>query len=111
VRDGFVGRCHIYQANRAPTPNAVPRHDWIEGVALDEWVRRRTADRDPVDDLKVLLPIAVALDLMHSGAVTGGVPVVHRDVKPSNIRGDGRGTVLVDFVLFVTTRRTGGRQG
>lgn len=70
---------------------------WVDGEPLDEWVRRRP-DREPIATLKLLLPVASALDHMHSGHSTG-VPVVHRDVKPANILVIGEGTVLVDFGL------------
>jgi uncharacterized delta-60 repeat protein len=99
VRDGFLGPL--------PHPPGQPGEgrtlylvmNWVEGEPLDEWIRHRP-DRDPLDDLKVLLPVAAALDLMHSGRATGGVPIVHRDVKPSNIIVSEHGSVLVDFGLI-----------
>ena len=72
--------------------------NWVEGESLDEWIRHRS-ERNPIDDLKVLVSVAAALDLMHSGRATGGVPVVHRDIKPSNILVTEHGSVLVDFGL------------
>jgi eukaryotic-like serine/threonine-protein kinase len=64
--------------------------DFVDGLAVDQL---------PADPLVVdrLRPLAEALDLLHTGVWSGGRPVVHRDVKPSNIveAGDGR-LVLVD---------------
>jgi hypothetical protein len=60
---------------------------------------RHRPDVDPFDTLKLLIPVAAALDLMHSGRATGNVPVVHRDVKPSNIVITEEGSLLVDFGL------------
>jgi pimeloyl-ACP methyl ester carboxylesterase len=113
VRDGFLG----------PLPHA-PGHpgegrtlylvmNWVDGESLDEWIRHRP-ERDPIDDLKVLLPVAAALDLMHSGRSTGSIPIVHRDVKPANILVTEHGSVLVDFGLtrgLPTGQRLTGLEG
>ena len=107
VRDGFVGPLpHVAgQPGQGQTLYLVM--NWAEGAALGEWVRQRP-DRDTIADLKALIPVAAALDLMHSGRATGGVPVIHRDVKPANILVTEAGTVLVDFGL---TRGLPGGEG
>ena len=98
VRDGFLGPLPhpAGQAGEGETLYLVM--NWIEGESLDEWIRHRP-DRNPIDDLKVLVGVAAALDLMHSGRATGGTPVVHRDIKPANILVTEHGSVLVDFGL------------
>ncbi|MGI9016248.1 MAG: protein kinase domain-containing protein [Euzebya sp.] len=51
----------------------------------------------PVPDaLSRLEGIAEALDLLHAGAWSDGVPLIHRDVKPGNLIAAGGGLVLVD---------------
>ncbi|HWH32172.1 MAG TPA: hypothetical protein VNU01_05820, partial [Egibacteraceae bacterium] len=64
--------------------------DFVDGVPLDE------APPDP-HALERLLPLAEALDLLHAGEWSDGVPLVHRDVKPGNLieTPDGE-VVLVD---------------
>jgi serine/threonine protein kinase len=101
VRDGFVG----------PLPHSAEQADtdvltlylvmnWIEGEPLDQWALGH-GGATPEDRLKLLLSVAAALDLMHSGQATGGTPVIHGDVKPSNILVRSNGdTVLVDFGLI-----------
>ncbi len=82
VRDGFLGPLPHAPDEAGEGTTLYLVMNWVEGEALDEWVRRRP-ERDPFDALKLLLGVAAALDLMHSGGATGGIPVVHRDVKPS----------------------------
>src|SRR5680860_923474 len=64
--------------------------DFVEGADLS------AAAPEP-DVLDRLAPLAEALDLLHDGHWSDGVPLVHRDVKPANIvdTTDGR-LVLVD---------------
>lgn len=64
--------------------------DFIEGPSLDE----AAADPGILDRLE---PLAEALDLLHAGRWSAGVPLVHRDVKPANLLEDADGDlVLVD---------------
>ncbi len=64
--------------------------DFIDGPSL------ATAAADP-DVLERLAPLAEALDLLHAGHWSDGVPMVHRDVKPANIVEDTDGRlILVD---------------
>lgn len=64
--------------------------DFIAGESL------ASAEADP-SVLERLKPLSEALDLLHAGSWSDGVPLVHRDVKPSNIVEDSDGRfVLVD---------------
>lgn len=63
--------------------------DFVEGADL--------AAAEPHDDVvQRLTPLAEALDLLHAGHWSDGVPLVHRDVKPANIVDTGSRLVLVD---------------
>ena len=87
-------------------PNVVPIHaagEWdgqlylamryLDGPDLAEVVRTR-GPLAPEEALDVLAPFADALDAAHARGI------VHRDVTPSNIRLDARGTpYLTDFGL------------
>ena len=112
VRGGFVGSLphHKGQADSS-TSSLYLLMDWVEGVALHRWAASVEAVA-PEQLLLALVPVAGALDLLHSGAATGGVAVVHRDVKPANILVRPAGdTVLVDVGairgLADDTRRSG----
>ncbi|HVR69887.1 MAG TPA: TonB family protein [Vicinamibacteria bacterium] len=87
-------------AGRLAHPNIVSIFDvgedyfvmeYVEGITLAELLRYRTA-LDVVSGLRVLAPVAEALDYAHRAGV------VHRDIKPANImvQPDGR-PKLMDF--------------
>ena len=84
----------------------VHRTGRLTGSSLDGWgfLEMDFVDGDPLtrapadpDALNRLEPLAEALDLLHEGRWSDGVPLVHRDVKPANLieRPDGD-VVLVD---------------
>lgn len=63
--------------------------DLVEGPSLQR--------RGPLPDaLERLRPVAEGLDLLHAGAWSDGVPLIHRDVKPGNLIATTAGLVLVD---------------
>ena len=90
--------------------------DYIDGVTLDDWlgdrgqelgVRSQASGVREEEVIRLLKPIAEALDYAHSEGV------VHRDIKPANImiRKDGRPFVM-DFgiareIQETMTRMTG----
>ena len=64
--------------------------EYLDGPSLHD------APPDPAI-LDRLWPLAEALDLLHAGEWTEGLPLVHRDVKPANLVEDADGDlVLVD---------------
>lgn len=84
----------------------VYRTGLLTGSSLEGWgfvemefVTGGPLERAPADPhtLERLEPLAEALDLLHDGEWSDGVPLVHRDVKPANliVRPDGE-VVLVD---------------
>lgn len=97
VLGGFVGPLPHSRGNaNNDTSSLYLLMEWVEGVALDRWVQRLEA-AEPERLLQALLPVATALDLLHSGVATGGIPVLHGDVKPGNILiGPDGESVLVD---------------
>ena len=87
-------------AGRLAHPNIVSIFDvgedyfvmeYVEGITLAELLRYRTS-LDVISGLRVLAPVAEALDYAHRAGV------VHRDIKPANImvQPDGR-PKLMDF--------------
>lgn len=70
--------------------------DW--GFVEMELVEGRSLQQSPPDPkaLHHLEGVAEALDYLHAGVWSDGVPLVHRDVKPGNLIATRRGLVLVD---------------
>jgi serine/threonine protein kinase len=107
VKDVFTGPLpHLAGQATQDGPRLYFVMKWIEGRSLQEALER--GDVRGLNVLTPLEPIAEAIDYLHSGRDTEGVPVLHRDVKPANIlvTGDGR-VYLVDFGL-VRLRSTSG---
>jgi serine/threonine protein kinase len=64
--------------------------EWVDGAVLYEWFRQRPRSNREV--LRVLAPVARALEVLHARGV------IHRDVKGDNIRVTPEGrAVLLDF--------------
>ena len=84
----------------------VYRGGTLQGASLDGWgfLEMEFIDGPSLQDappdpavLDRLWPLAEALDLLHAGEWTQGLPLVHRDVKPANLVEDADGElVLVD---------------
>jgi hypothetical protein len=72
--------------------------NWAPGENLEAWVARNP-ERDVLQCARIVTRLAAAVHELHSGRTTGGVPVVHRDVKPANVVVDGDQVRLVDFGL------------
>ncbi|WP_336249445.1 serine/threonine protein kinase [Stomatohabitans albus] len=70
--------------------------DW--GFVEMELVSGTSLQHAPPDPqaLEHLAGVGEALDLLHEGTWSDGVPLVHRDVKPGNLIATDRGLVLVD---------------
>ncbi|MEO3776534.1 serine/threonine-protein kinase [Micromonospora sp. B11E3] len=108
VKEVFVGPAP-HRAGESTTDTG-PRlyfvMKWIEGRSLQEMLE--SGGVRGLDILEPLEPIAEAIDYLHSGQDTDGVPVLHRDIKPANILVSGSGRAyLVDFGL-VRLRSTSG---
>ncbi|MDQ4069169.1 MAG: protein kinase [Actinomycetota bacterium] len=74
--------------------------EWVAGPNLEAWIHEQPDPTARLDAaVEVLLPVAQALDYMHSRQDTGELPVVHGDVKPANIVLGSQGGTLVDFGL------------
>ena len=66
-------------------------------VAMDFVDGESLADAPVMPDAaRQLWGVAEALDLLHAGRWSDGVPLVHRDVKPANLVASAHGLVLVD---------------
>lgn len=99
VHERFVGPAmHPVGADATSSTFEYLVMDWIDGRTVAEAIRNGAPAHEVV---AALTPVAEALDLLCSGALTGGRPVLHGDVKPDNImiRSDGS-AVLVDLGLL-----------
>ena len=72
--------------------------DWISGEPLSSLLRAKPSGLPITDVVKWLGQVASALDVLHACEP----PIVHGDVKPSNILVTGGGAVLVDFGVATT---------
>jgi serine/threonine protein kinase len=73
--------------------------EWVDGPTLHQLVSDGQLSLPA--RVEVIGEIAAAIDLLHSGASTQGMSLLHRDIKPGNIIvNSGRGAVLVDFGLL-----------
>ncbi len=99
-------RSHYLLRIQHPALVRVHRAGRLDGGALDGWgfvemayIDGASLQEAPADPgmLDRLWPLAEALDLLHTGMWSDGLPLVHRDVKPANLvlAPDGE-LVLVD---------------
>ena len=73
--------------------------DLAKGEDLSTILHRRRGAPMPLDEaLAILRPLASALDYAH------GEQVLHRDVKPANVKVDGKHIQLLDFGLAAEVR-------
>ncbi len=87
---------HLVRVRRGGRITRAPLDGW--GYVEMDLVEGESLASAPADPwaLAELAPVAEALDLLHAGAWSDGVPLVHRDVKPANLIAAPHGLVLVD---------------
>lgn len=97
VREVFTGPvAHLEGAADLASVGLFLVMNWVDGTNLEGWVAQNP-QRDLLDSLRVIGPVAAAVDYLHGGAATGG-PILHRDIKPANVIVEpGGGVKLVDF--------------
>lgn len=87
----------VYRVFDDPVQNrAYMLMDYVEGVNLEQLRRRRPGQQFPLNEVLTLIqPIVEAIAYLHAQTP----PIIHRDVKPSNIIAPSSGgpTVLVDL--------------
>jgi len=66
--------------------------DFEDGIALDEWLKKKSGDVDEKTILQIIVPLLKGLAEVHKAGL------LHRDIKPGNIflRKKG-GPLLIDF--------------
>ena len=96
--------CPMYAMKNDPKAGTIIVMKYIDGVMLQEYYAQylRANNEFPVSEVvRLLLPIAQALDYSHSKQV------LHRDVKPQNIlvsNDESDGVQLIDFGLVMEMR-------
>lgn len=99
VREAFVGPApHGQGAADHSTKVLYLVMNWVNGENLETWVQRNP-DRDVLECARIVSRLAAAVDELHRGGSTQGVPVLHRDIKPANVIVDRDQVRLVDFGL------------
>ncbi|MGH3660970.1 MAG: serine/threonine protein kinase [Micromonosporaceae bacterium] len=103
--DGFYGPMPHPPGQPSSNGAAVPYQvlDYLHGVTLREYVtqrreRRVPAAASPLDAVAALTALAGVLRALHQPDDPRATPVLHMDVKPSNVMVLGSGEVrLIDF--------------
>jgi serine/threonine protein kinase len=86
--DGFYGPPPHRPGERPATGDAVPYqvYEYLHGLNLREYVTRQGRWAGPrVNALTVLRTLAGVLRELHHPQIGGATPVLHMDIKPSNV--------------------------
>ncbi|UWZ35757.1 hypothetical protein Drose_32410 [Dactylosporangium roseum] len=101
--DGFYGPPPHRPGERPAPGDAVPYqvYDYLHGINLREYVAQRSGSAPGarrLNAVSVLKTLAVVLQHLHHPQETGATPVLHMDIKPSNLMVLATGEVrLIDF--------------